>query len=95
MKLPKEITIGESVWQVRRPRKLKAPGKGEVLGLCDTVNQVIHVKAGLGYTETLVTFVHEVLHAFEDEYELDIPHELVYGLEAPIAYLLLDNFLGR
>jgi hypothetical protein len=41
------------------------------------------------------TFCHEVLHAIEHEYEIVIPHRLVYLLEAPIERFVVDNFFKR
>ena len=39
------------------------------------------------------TFLHEILHAIEYEYGIEIPHPLVHALEEPIRRLLVENGL--
>lgn len=41
------------------------------------------------------TLVHEVIHCFEFEYEIKIPHALVYALEKPVADFVYHNFFKK
>lgn len=57
------------------------------------VRQII-LKKGLAKTQSELAFIHEVLHAIEFEYELQIPHGLIYLLEIPIHKILkLNNWI--
>jgi hypothetical protein len=83
---PKELNVKGETYAVVFRRKL------DCLGKCDPEKRTIYIKTGLGPKETFRTFVHEVLHALEFEYELKIKHSLVYELEAAITDTLLLNF---
>lgn len=91
---PKEIVVGDSIYRVRFVRAIGDAPKGsekETLGLCCPGEKEILVKQGLGALERFSTFVHELLHAVEFEYEIEIPHKLIYQLELPLTKLILDN----
>ncbi len=62
------------------------------MGLCDPEKRVIYIRLGQPHSETFNTFIHEVLHAFEAEYDVDVPHETVYTLERALSDFLLTNF---
>lgn len=102
MRLPKKsqfpatILVGSTVWSVRFVREIEQG----YLGLCDSTTNTIYIKQGQSPKERLSTFLHEVLHAFEYEYGMDLSsktienrgeHELVNDLESAILYFLLDN----
>lgn len=42
--------------------------------------------------EQFDAFAHELLHAIEFEYKLKIPHKLIYSVQAPLAFILRQNF---
>jgi len=48
---------------------------------------------GLDKTELFRTYVHEVLHAFEDESDFEIDHPIVDRLELWITDFFISNFL--
>ncbi|NDF13277.1 MAG: hypothetical protein EB060_10755 [Proteobacteria bacterium] len=54
------------------------------------VRQII-LKKGMSRTQTELAFIHELIHAIEFEYEIAIPHALIYLLEAPIHKILKLN----
>lgn len=55
--------------------------------------KAILVRRGQDHQNRLATFVHEILHAIEFEYQVKIPHALIYKLEDPLTSLILDNLL--
>jgi hypothetical protein len=87
---PKEIKIGDEVYQIKFVNKVF--GEARTAGMCDPEKRIIHIKRGQSLTETFNTFVHEVLHAFEFEYNIRISHRAVYKLERAISDLLMCNF---
>lgn len=54
------------------------------------IRQII-LKKGMSRTQTELAFIHELLHAVEFEYDIKIPHLLVYALETPIHKILKLN----
>lgn len=94
MKLPKELIIGESIWHVKRNRKTLVINDHPLDGMCDPSDNTIYVHSNLRGKEALVTFVHEVLHAFEFEFDIKIGHPMIEALEYKLTHFLLDNFLG-
>lgn len=91
---PKEIVVGDSIYRVRFVRKIceaKEGSDSETLGLCCPGDKEILIKQGLDPMERLSTLIHEILHCLEFEYEIEIPHKLIYQLERPITQLLMDN----
>lgn len=89
---PRQLTIGTAIWDVRFQRTLDhKPSKYIKWGECDPINQVIYIRLGQSAEQRLTTFIHEVLHAIEAEYKVEIAHDLVNALEKPLARLLIDN----
>lgn len=96
MRIPRKFLIGDSIWTVRFVKKFGFGEKDQdTRGLCKPDTQEILIQQGLSTRERLDTLIHEVLHALEFEYEIDIDHKLIYKLEGKIAQFLIDNFLGR
>jgi hypothetical protein len=92
--IPRTVVVGETVWDIRFVRKIddkRSAGK-ETVGLCNDDDKEICVRLGIGKREQAKTLIHELLHALEFEYQISIPHELVYKLEEPIYRLLCDNW---
>ena len=96
---PKELRIGDSVYRVKFVSYLRGytkKGKLEVLyGVCDPSTLEIFISRRLDLEETFKTFVHEVLHAIEFEYDIELKHSLIGKLEQPIFEFLRDNVLSR
>jgi hypothetical protein len=90
---PKTLNIGDEVYTVKFVRKFK---DRRTVGECDSSAKEIRIKTGQGPSETLKTFLHEVMHAlFEFEHDVNIPHKLIYKLEAPISQFLRDNVFKK
>jgi hypothetical protein len=88
---PKELLIGDAIYRIRFVKKIDPTKK--VVGLCDPCDKEILILQGLSPLERFKSFIHEILHALEYEYEIKMDHSLIYKLEEPIAFLLLDNIL--
>jgi hypothetical protein len=87
---PSEIHVGEETYQIRFVSKLPG-GRKRDIALCNPQTRTIHVKRGLTKSQLLRTVVHEILHALEFEYDIEIPHKLIYQLEKAIVDTLLMN----
>lgn len=87
---PKEVFIKGSVWKLFFKRCID--NNQDDLGLCDASEKELFIKLGQIPRERLATFIHELIHAFEEEYDFDLPHPIVYKLEKAIVAFLLDNF---
>jgi hypothetical protein len=51
----------------------------------------ITILHGMSDTETIKTLIHEVFHAMEFEYQLEIKHKTVHALEEAVLKLLKLN----
>lgn len=52
----------------------------------------IYVRASMTAMEIFETYLHELGHAFEMDYSLQIAHDLIHALEKPIAHFLMTNY---
>ncbi len=85
---PKKIYIRGDVYRIVFIKNLKE------LGVTSTDPDVIKIKAGMSKNETFKTFIHEVLHAMEFSWPIELSHKTVYRLEEAIFSLLIDNFFN-
>ena len=63
----------------------------KTVGECRYESKQIVLRQGESPTNTFKTLLHEVLHAMEFEYKIDIPHKTIYGLEHAIERVLKLN----
>lgn len=89
-KYPRLITIGGEPWRVEFVRQIKK--SRQTLGLCEFSEKTIYIRRGQSRKETFATFVHECLHALEEEYNFELKHKHIYALEQGIVELLIENF---
>ena len=88
-KYPKVVHITPEVdYQVKFVRKLDKKERG----VCDPSDYTIKILLGMSPEETFKTFIHELIHACENEYNIKISHKAVYKLEAAIGNILIMNF---
>ena len=87
---PRELQVGESIYSIRFVRRIPDEPK-DTVGLCDDGDKMIWIRLGQTPRERWKTLTHEIAHALEAEYQIKIPHKLIYRLEEPIARLLEDN----
>lgn len=87
-KYPKKLHIGENEWALVIKEKLE----DDALGLCEYSTRTIYIRSKLNRVIFLSTLVHEVLHVFEDEYDIKLSHKVVYQLERAIMEFLIANY---
>lgn len=94
---PREIIVGDSLWRVRFIRRIPADLEMDSndTGACCPADHTIYIKMGQTPVERFKTFVHELIHAAEYEWQIDMPHKIVEDLEEPIYRILLDNGIIR
>lgn len=94
MKYPERLKIGDVYYRIRfvsSIRGCKGLGKGSTIGLCDEARREILIKKGLSADETLKTYIHELTHSLEFEYNIKISHEAVHQYEEAIFDFLCAN----
>lgn len=87
---PFDLKIRDEVYPIRYVTKFRDP---KTMGECDPHKHEIRIKKGLTPKQEFRTIIHEILHALEFEYDLEMKHQLVYDLEKPLYRLFKDNFL--
>jgi len=63
----------------------------DCMGLCDPNKHIIFIQIGLSKKQLYKTFIHELTHAWNFEFELGISHESIYLLEDAILKTLTLN----
>lgn len=89
---PKQLTIGENVWDVVFCRRIPDE-PSNIVGLTDPSEFTIYIKMGQTPEDRFKTFAHEVCHAVCFEYGIKENHSIIYGLEEPILRFFIDNGL--
>ena len=84
---PKQIQIGDAIYKIKFVARIG--NSRTTLGICDPSDYIIRIKKGMTKEETFATLIHELLHAFEAEYDINISHKAVYQLEQAISILWL------
>lgn len=87
---PKEILVREEWYEVRFAQVIPGEPKS-TLGLACQETKTIWIKLGQSPRDRFKTLMHEIMHIIEYEYDLKIPHRLIYALEEPLIRLILDN----
>lgn len=86
-KYPKQLYVGGESYRLIFVKGL------ECCGITDSVARTVKIKAGLSPRETFATFVHEVAHCIEFEYNIAMKHKAVYKFERGLLAFFLDNFV--
>ena len=63
----------------------------KIVGQTDFFNDTILLEANLTEGNTLITVLHEIIECISRKYHLDLPHELIDGLETYLFQALVDN----
>lgn len=87
MNLPTHFYLNRHKWTVEIVED--AADMEKCHGFCDAKHHTIEIWGGLGPIKQLRVFIHETLHAIEHEYNIKIPHVLIYKLEVPLANMVL------
>jgi hypothetical protein len=61
------------------------------LGECRFEYKQICLKKNQSDSEILKTLIHEMFHAMEFEYKIQLPHKAIYGLEDAVYKILKLN----
>lgn len=87
---PKTVYIKGKTYSVTFEEEL------DLLGFMDPEDRRIVIRSGMNPRETLRTFIHECLHAIDEESgKTNLTHKQVYALEESIWEFLEDNILGN
>lgn len=86
---PRHLIVGDTEWKVKFCRVID--GDPNLLGLCDPSHNTLSIKLKQDRMQTLLTFIHETLHAMENEYDFHLGEEKVLKLERAIADFILVN----
>lgn len=88
--VPKELLIGENIWQIKFVRRIERDDN--ILGLCDPGDYTIYIKQGLSCAERGATVLHEIYHSISYEYGFyAMNHRHLDGLAQGLMRLFLDN----
>lgn len=63
----------------------------ELSGYTCPNSRTIFIRTKMSRKRTLQTFIHEIFHALEFEYEIPIPHQMIHDFEEPLARILKLN----
>jgi len=86
MKYPTHIRItGKVRYQIAWVDQFADKYDIDTTGICCEESKTIFIKKGMRTMATLEAIVHEYYHALAYEYNIDIPHWLIYKLEKPTA----------
>jgi hypothetical protein len=90
VKLPPRIRLKKGVtYEILRQDEIASDP--DCMGLCNADNRTIIIKTSLSDTQALETLIHELLHAIAFEFQIKIPHSLIYAIERPIIRILKLN----
>lgn len=90
---PKQVFVGDQVWDVVFCKSLAHKRRGHIVGYCDPSDHTISILMGQTPLEMFSTFIHEVMHCFEYEGDFKMPHKWVYKTELWWAKFLIENCL--
>lgn len=79
--------INDDIWELCFTSKMPRDEYGQ----CDPSKYKITIRYGLNRIDFLDTLIHELAHAIEFSYEIDIQHALIHRMEAPIRDLIIQN----
>ncbi len=88
---PKELHFNEETYRIKFVPRVPGCSKSDK-GLCDGSTNTIYIRKSLDKSSMFRTFIHEVLHAMEFEYEMKVDHKIIHQLEKAIGDFLMVNF---
>lgn len=91
MKIPRQLVIKGAHWNVVLTRTLNVCEGEQILGLCDPSLRTITIDKKQTPKQQWSTFMHEVLHALEFEYQVPISHKIIEKIEGPLGDFVKDN----
>lgn len=88
---PKFINVNDERYEIRMVSKIPGEAAGDC-GLCDDGKRIIWIRKTQSPAGLFRTFIHEILHAVEAEYNVPLKHQQVYALETALSALIMENF---
>lgn len=88
--LPREVVVNGNFWRVRFVRRMPE-GNENAIGLCVFDDKEILVMLCQSERERLATLIHELLHAIEHEYGVEIGHKLIGVIEYAVADMVINS----
>ena len=85
-----EIKIGCNKWTLELHDFVTCGGV-DCRGLCLCEDRTIKLKSSLENTRLMGTFLHECIHAIDDEYDVDLTEHQVHLLGTSLLSLIRDN----
>jgi hypothetical protein len=90
MKIPAKVKIKRGVYYKVLWQEIIADDHS-CMGITIKEDRTIIIKIGMSNTDTAKTFIHELIHAIEFEYNEPIPERIVYALDEGIFKVLKLN----
>jgi hypothetical protein len=92
MRLPSKVRIKSRIsYNLFWTTDLGHEGDEPITGECCEQTRQIRILSGQSDDETMKTFIHEVLHCLEFEYDIELPHKAINQLESAILKVLKLN----
>jgi hypothetical protein len=74
MRLPRKLKVKNAVYRLSFVKRINDRGD---YGMCDGVKRTIQILMGLSNRDRLETFMHELDHAIEFEWNIPVPHGIM------------------
>lgn len=85
------IKVGAHTWSVSFVEMRTELSESHTWGICLADKQEILINKNASYSMRLSTFFHELIHAFEYVYEVQIPHRDVNLVGDVLAQVFIDS----
>lgn len=90
--IPSRVQIAPKVFYDVTWQKEITDTKGNHLyGVTDLTNKIITIQLDLSPKLTVETYIHELGHAFSEEFGLDLTETQVLAMEPAIPYMIRSN----
>lgn len=90
----KNYSINGNVWELKFKNKIKGSLFGECCSEAKSITVALfhpHLRRRMQLVEIYSTFIHELLHAFEFEYGIDLGERRVTELECALMDFFVSN----
>lgn len=89
---PEKIKVGNTYYTLELVPFIEEKNGEVTRGYHYPDEKKILLLSTLSQKDLFSTFIHECLHAIEEEHNIKIRHKLIYAIEEPLANLIHDNF---
>ncbi len=92
MSIPKKVKLtGKNTWDVILADHFPKHGDDQTVGYCDDENKILFVYMHQTKKQKMCTFIHELIHAMELEYDFKLTENQVKKLEVAVYKVLKLN----